>query len=161
MRSLVALSLLMIASPLAAKDSLGMFSDWGAFRDPAVPRCYAIAIPAPSSLERDFKPYATVASWPRQNVRGQVHFRLSRGTAKGSVVTLQVGQRSFRLSGGGSDAWAKNRTMDAAIVAAMRSASTMIIRATDKRGRRFSNTYSLAGAATAIDAAAIACSSRK
>ncbi len=31
--------------PAAAKDSLGVFSDWGAFRDPSVPRCYAIAMP--------------------------------------------------------------------------------------------------------------------
>jgi hypothetical protein len=37
------LVLLMCAGPLAAKDSLGVFSDWGSFRDPQVPRCYAIA----------------------------------------------------------------------------------------------------------------------
>ena len=42
-RFLAVLSLLALASPLAAKDSLGVFGDWGAFRDPAVPRCYAIA----------------------------------------------------------------------------------------------------------------------
>ena len=35
--------------------------------------------------------------------------------------------------------------MDAAIVAAMRSADRMTIRATDRRGRRFANSYSLAG----------------
>ena len=29
----------LIASPLAAKDSLGVFGQWGAFRDPQVPRC--------------------------------------------------------------------------------------------------------------------------
>ena len=50
--------------------------------------------------------------------------------------------------------------MDAAIVAAMRSAQSMTIRATDSRGRRFSNTYSLSGAATAMDAATLACSRR-
>ena len=33
-------------------------------------------------------------------------------------------------------------------------------RATDARGRRFSNTYSLAGAATAMDAATLACARR-
>ena len=35
--------LALLASPLAAKDSLGVFGQWGAFRDPQVPRCYAIA----------------------------------------------------------------------------------------------------------------------
>ena len=37
-----------IAAPLAAKDSLGVVGDWGAFRDPAVPRCYAIAAAEPA-----------------------------------------------------------------------------------------------------------------
>mgnify|MGYP004448417987 CR=1 FL=1 len=37
---------LALTTPLSAKDSLGVFSDWGAFRDAAVPRCYAIAMPA-------------------------------------------------------------------------------------------------------------------
>ena len=44
MLRLGALVLLALAVPLSAKDSLGVFSDWGAFRDPAVPRCYAIAM---------------------------------------------------------------------------------------------------------------------
>ena len=160
MLRLGALVLLALAVPLSAKDSLGVFSDWGAFRDPAVPRCYAIAMAAPSRLQRDFEPFATVGTWPRRNLRGQVHFRLSRQLAAGSAITLAIGGKSFRLSGGGGDAWAEDRTMDAAIVAAMRSATRMTIRATDTRGRRFANTYSLAGAATAMDAATLACARR-
>jgi hypothetical protein len=50
--------------------------------------------------------------------------------------------------------------MDAAIVAAMRTAPKMTIRGTDTRGRRFANTYSLEGAATAMDAATLACARR-
>ena len=149
-----------LAAPAEAKDSLGVFSDWGAFRDASVPRCYAIAMPAPSRLQRDFEPFATIGTWPRRNLRGQVHFRLSRQVRDGAAITLSVGGKSFRLTGGGGDAWAGDRTMDAAIVAAIRSASRMVIRATDTRGRRFSNTYSLAGAATAMDAATLACARR-
>lgn len=160
MLRLATLLALVLAAPLSAKDSLGVFSDWGAFRDPSVPRCYAIAIPAPNRLSRDFKPFATIGTWPRRNLRGQVHFRLSRKLAPSSAITLSVGGKRFRLTGGGGDAWAADRTMDAAIVAAMRSASRMTIRATDTRGRRFSNTYSLAGAATAMDAATLACARR-
>ncbi|MBL4717621.1 MAG: hypothetical protein JKZ02_04090, partial [Erythrobacter sp.] len=88
MLRLGALVLLALAVPLSAKDSLGVFSDWGAFRDPAVPRCYAIAMAAPSRLQRDFEPFATVGTWPRRNLRGQVHFRLSRQLAAGSAITL-------------------------------------------------------------------------
>ena len=77
-----------------------------------------------------------------------------------SAITLAIGGKRFRLSGGGGDAWAHDRAMDAAIVAAMRSAERMTISATDKRGRRFANSYSLSGAATAMDAATLACARR-
>ena len=41
---LIAAGVLITAAPAAfARDSLGMFDSWGAFRDPQVPRCYAIA----------------------------------------------------------------------------------------------------------------------
>ncbi len=134
-----------------------MFSDWGAFSDRAVPRCYAIAVPSRASGAQDFEPYATIGTWPRRKIRGQVHFRLSRQLARRGAIALRVGERRFRLTGGGGDVWARNRTMDAAILAAMRSASAMTVTATDRRGRRFSNSYSLDGAATAIDAATLAC----
>lgn len=149
------------AVPAQARDNLGIFSEWGAFRDANVPRCYAIAKPAESRLLRDYEPFATVATWPRRNVRGQIHLRLSRKLADNSNITLRIGSRDFKLTGGGGDAWAQDRQMDAAIVAAMRSASEMTVRARDSRGRRFSNTYQLSGAATAMDAATVGCASAR
>ena len=47
--------------------------------------------------------------------------------------------------------------MDAAIIAAMRSADSMSVRAIDRSGRRFTDRYSLEGAATAMDAATVGC----
>ena len=52
---------LALTTPLSAKDSLGVFSDWAAFRDAAVPRCYAIAMPAASSMTQ--KQSATTPGW--------------------------------------------------------------------------------------------------
>lgn len=157
MRRLVAVTLVVIATPLAAKDSLGIFEHWGAFRDPAVPRCYAIAEPLATRQSRDLEPFATVATWPRKKIRGQVHFRLSRAVAPNARITLKIGRKSFRLEGAEGDVWASGRAMDAAIVAAMRSADSMTLRATDRRGRRFYDSYPLDGAATAMDAATVAC----
>ena len=142
---------------LAARDSLGVFSGWAAFRDPGVPRCYAIGKAQPSRARREFQPYAAIGTWPKRKLRGQVHFRLSRTIRQGSDIALTVGERSFELRGGGADAWARGAAMDAAIVAAMRSADTMRVRATDRSGRRFTSTYRLAGSATAMDAATVAC----
>lgn len=159
-----ALAALIGASALA-RDSLGMFETWGAFRDapnpppnpPGEPRCYAVAKALPSQMHRDYQPYADVAIWPRRNVRGQIHFRLSRRLAAGGRIVLGIGDQRFELTGGGGDAWAVDRRMDAGIVAAMRSAQSMTVSARDAAGRGFSNTWPLAGAATAMDAAAIGC----
>lgn len=157
-RALLATALL--ASPALARDSLGMFGNWGAFSDPQAPggpRCYSIAMAAPSTLQRDYQPYATVGTWPRQQVRGQVHFRLSRKLLPNAPITLFLGGQRFRLVGGGGDAWAADKRMDASIVAAMRSAGEMTISARGADGRGFNNTWSLDGAATAMDAAAVGC----
>lgn len=154
------LALLLFASPLAARDSLGVFGQWGAFRDPEVPRCYAIAAAEPegrNARPREREPFASVATWPARGVRGQLHLRLSHSLPVSPRVSLSVGDQRFDLTAGGSDAWAADARMDAAIVAAMRSARTMSVSATDRAGRRFTDRYSLEGAATAMDAATVGC----
>lgn len=150
------LALAALAPAARARDSLGMFERWGAFRDPAVPRCYAIARAEPSRFERAYEPYAAIGTWPRRGERGQVHFRLSRAAPSGKA-RLRLGGARFDLLARGADAWAADRRMDAAIVAAMRSAPRMEVSAIDPRGRPFGNAYALAGAATAMDAATLAC----
>lgn len=136
-----------------ARDSLGMFESWGAFRDAQVPRCYAIARP----VRKGAGGYATVATWPRNQVRAQVHFRLGRSRDTRAPVILNVGDRRFTLVGGRRDAWAADARGDAAIIAAIRSGTAMSVQATGGNGRGFADTYALRGAATAIDAAALGC----
>ncbi len=159
MRPFVLLAMLMLAAPLAAKDSLGVFGNWGAFRDPGVPRCYAISA-AEVTGRSDFSGFASVGTWPSRQVRGQLHFRPSRRLAEGATATLRVGNASFPLSGGESDLWPADARADAAILSAMRSAGSMTLNARDARGRRFSDRYSLSGAATALDAASVGCARR-
>jgi len=149
----LALLLMMSSVAAQARDSLGIFEAWGAFRDPATPRCYAIAMPVAAKSEG----FAAVGSWPKRAVRGQVHFRLSRMRADNATVILNVGDRRFTLAAGQVDAWAADARGDAAIIAAMRSATSMSVQTRDARGRGFADTYALRGAATAIDAAALGC----
>lgn len=149
-----------VAGPLSAKDSLGVFSKWAAFRDASVPRCYAISEAEESQRQSDFESYATIGTWPARRIRSQVHFRLSRPLQQNSRVSLRVGRANFVLISGKADAWASDTAMDRAIVTAMRNAQTMTVSATDARGRRFSDRYQLVGAASAIDAATLACMRR-
>lgn len=138
----------------AARESLGVYSDWAAFRDESPRRCYAIARPRAAS---EAQPFASVATWPDQNIRGQLHIRLSRRIAKGSAVSLTIGARRFDLTASERDAWAQDPGMDAAIAAAMRSNSAMRVRARAAGAGYFTDRYSLDGAATAMDAAVVGC----
>ncbi|MFM9977558.1 MAG: hypothetical protein ACKVOP_05865 [Sphingomonadaceae bacterium] len=146
---------LVLATPAAARTSLGTYDGWGAFRDPAPPRCYAIAEPIRSAGGR-FRPFLSIATWPQAGAKGQVHVRLSRPAPAGAAVSLVVNDRRFPLTGSGPDAWAPNAAFDAGIVANLRSARTLTV---EVRGA-FTETYVLKGAATAIDAAALGCARR-
>ena len=145
------------AAPALARDSLGLYSTWGAFRDPVVPRCYAIAMAEPSTQQRDYQPYASVGTWPRRGLRNQIHFRLSRQLAPNTKIVLTIGDARFELAGGGGDAWPADNRANAAVLAAMRSAPAMTVSARGTNGKGFSNSWPLAGAASAMDAAAIGC----
>jgi len=134
---------------------LGIYGSWGAFRDPSPLRCFAIAQPV--EKRRDPVPFASVANWPRDGVRNQLHIRLSRARAPNARVTLSIGERRFELQAGDSDAWAPDARTDAAIVAAMRSGRSMSVETLGANGAPFADSYALKGAATAIDAAALGC----
>jgi hypothetical protein len=155
--ALLPIALVFTGTPALARDSLGMFGTWGAFRDGAVPRCYAIAMAEPGHGPHTFTAYADVGTWPKRALRGQVHLRLSRRIDTGRPVTLSIGGQRIKLSAGGGDAWAPSPREDAAITAAMRSAGTMTVYARDTAGKAFSDSYQLAGAATAMDAAMLGC----
>lgn len=137
-----------------ARESLGVFERWGAFRE--TQRCFAIAQPVGARAGG----FASVANFPAKRIRGQFHARLSRARAERAQVTLSIGERRFQLVGNTSDAWAPDTRTDSAIVAAIRSARSMSVESVDARGRPFADTYALRGAATAIDAAALGCARR-
>ncbi len=146
--------------PAAARDSLGVFNSWAAFRDARPQRCFAIAEPLRSS-KGQWRPFASVAHWPGAGVRSQLHIRLSREKRGDAPVTLAIDDRRFSLSGSGGDVWAADSRTDAAIVAAIRSGRAMRVATVSAQGRAFSDSYALRGAATAIDSAAIGCAARR
>ena len=141
----------------AQRASLGIFESWGAFRDAKPLRCYAVAVPERTLPNAAWRAFASVSHWPGQNVRGQLHVRLSRAAKPDTPVVLRIGGAKFPLAAGGADSWAANATTDAAIIKAMRTGRWMYVDARDANGRAFTDHYRLPGAATAIDAAALGC----
>ncbi len=153
---MIAFALLLLA--LQQRDALGTFESWGAFRDSSPLRCFAIAKPVERHSQS--QPFASIATWPRDGVRNQLHVRLSRARAANARVTLSIGERRFELQAGEADAWSPDPRTDAAVVAAIRSGRSMSVETLGANGAPFADTYALKGAATAIDAAALGCAGR-
>jgi hypothetical protein len=148
-----------LAVPAEAQpQSLGIFGTWGAFREGG--RCYAIAEPHQPPRPGDGRGFASVSYWPARAVAGQAFFRLTRAKREGSAVLLRIDDRTFQLRGGGGDAWAPDPAADSAIVSAMRTGIEMSVETRSASGALVRDSYRLRGAATAVDAAAIACARR-
>lgn len=150
--------LALVSHPAAARENLGLWNSWAAFRDARPARCYAIAEPVrPAPKTARWRPFASIATWPGR-ARSQVHIRLRRPAT--GRLTLTVGTKRFPLIAGGADAWAPDPRTDAAIVAAMRAGRSMSVETMGANGAPFADSYALRGAATAIDAAALGCAGR-
>lgn len=137
---------------LAQPRAISAHGDWGAFRDGDT--CYAVAMATGMAKAREPNGFVTVSAAPSAR---RFNARLGAIIARGSIITLTLGQRRFRLMGGGDSAWSASPADDRAIVGAMRSAATMTIAGRDIEGRRFRERYRLGGAPTAMDAATAAC----
>ena len=139
-----ALIILPFAAPLAARETVGTFATWAAFCDE--PRkCFAISEP----VERTNHPSLRVAIQGSQ-VSVQAHLGRPARAAK-----LVIGDAEFALVVSGKEASADLRT-SRGIVAAMREGESATLVGTSDRGGRFRHHYLLAGAPSAIDAAAVA-----
>ncbi len=151
----IALALLLAA--VSARESLGVWGGWGAFRDLRPRRCFAIAVPARTGARGSGRAYASIASWPARARREVLFLRLSTARDEAAPVTLSVGERHFRLTGRGDGVWSPDPATDRAAVAALRGERSMSVEAVAPGGRPFVDTYLLSGAATAIDAATLGC----
>jgi len=149
-----------MAAPAAAQpQTLGIFGSWGAFQGEG--RCYAITEPFEAPAALGWHAFAAIGHWPARHAGGQLHIRLSREKRQGSAVLLNIDGRSFQLLGGGRDAWAPDPRADQEIQAAMRIGLDMAVETRSTDGLLVRDHYRLRGAATAMDAAAIACLRRR
>lgn len=139
---------------VTAKVTIGVWSRWGAFSDGG--RCYAISAPVQTGASGRAASASVVARFGHSG-RAALFVRLSAARSPLAPVTLAIGERRFTLSAGDAAAWSPDAATDRAIVAAMRGARSMSVSAVSARGRPFADTYALAGAATAIDAAVVGC----
>lgn len=138
------------------REAVGAWDNWATFSDRTPPRCYAITAPrVPGSSDRRGG-FASV-SFARGGRQGAVFIRFSTGRIAAAPVTLAIGQRRFALIGDAHAAWSPAPAVDRAVIGAMRGGGEMTVATLNVSSRPVTERYVLAGAATAIDAAALAC----
>jgi hypothetical protein len=151
---------LLAASPAAAARPQILFAEgpWAALR--FGDRCEAASRPLLPAARRQPEARAGFSFGAGPARHGEFHVRLSRVPRPGSSVMMTIGERPFMLVARGDRAWSRGPLQEAAIIEAARAATSMRIEARDGGGRRFADRYLLAGAPTAIDAAAAACAGK-
>lgn len=142
-----------------ARDSLGVFGGWAAFRDARPQRCYAISEPDRAIMpdKPGWRPFFAIGDWPARKAKGQMHMRLAKPRKPGTPLRLTVGAARFDLVSAGPETWAPDAATDAAIVAAMRISRRATATGIARDGTAIRDGYSLKGAATALDAVRLGC----
>jgi len=136
--------IILFAAPSAARETVGAFATWAAFCDEPK-KCFAISEPA----ERSKHPFMSVGI---AGATPRVYVHLGRPAR---AATIAIGELKFDLIVSGEDASADPRA-SRRIVSAMRQGEALTVIGTSAKGGRFRHHYMLAGAPSAIDAAAVA-----
>jgi hypothetical protein len=153
--ALALLGAALVVAPAAAQRILSAGQDWAAFeRAPGV--CEAVSRSELQALPGRPQPRAAFAFTRDGRRRGELHLLFARSVRPGAAAILTVGGESFLLVTQGNSAWSRGPAQEQAIIAAIRRNVDMRVRA-QGIGGRISDRYLLAGAPTAIDAAALAC----
>jgi len=161
-------ALMAVAGPAQAAELptlLGASRDWTAYQTntPDGKVCYAVSTPTvtqPARAARD-PIYVIVSTWPGRNVKDEMQIVPGYQYKDGQPALARAGDRKAEFftenDGKAGTAWADDPADEAALVAAMRSGSTMVVTGTSKRGIKTTDTYSLAGLVQALDRAHSAC----
>jgi hypothetical protein len=143
-------------SAASAKPVLvGTFGDWGAYlaQQGKSKTCYALGQPKdrnPPGLKRD-PAYIFISTRPAENVHDEVSIAAGFDVKATPEPKAEVGAASFDLVAKGPDLWVKNAAEEEKLLAAMRRAGKLVVRASSLKGNVTVDSYSLTGLSQALD----------
>ncbi len=140
------------AAQAVTAKALGQFSDWSAatYDQGDRQRCFIMSKPSaeePSSLRHGEVFFFMQTSDGDSDTESS--FQAGYDFAKNSVVTVTIGDDSFRMLTEGNNAWLDRLEREPALLAAMRAGSSMTLEARSARGNVTNYTFSLAGVTAA------------
>lgn len=158
------LGLLALTGPARAVENIGTFDSWSAHVDGKgkARTCWIYSEPTKDEgkYAKRGRIYVLVTHRPGEGTTNQVQFTAGYDYKDGSAVEVEIAGKAFELFTNGDSAWARDKAGDAALVAAMRAGSTMVVTGVSSRGTTTKDTYSLAGISAAHDAIGKACKVR-
>jgi hypothetical protein len=133
----------------------GQHNDWGtyAYQGNAGKVCYILSVPSkksPNGLDHG-DIYFSVSQMPGKNIAYEPQFISSYNFKEGSTVKVSVGSKSFSMFTRGKLAWMENAAEEPALIAEMKSGSSMKIDAKSGRGNPTGYEFSLKGISAALD----------
>jgi hypothetical protein len=153
----------LVATPALAQEVtlLGKFKDWSAYAAAGSPKvCFAVAKPTSSSPKNVKRGpiFFYISQWPADKVVNEISVKMGYPFADGAKATVTVGTAKFELFTKDEGGFVDKPDMEAKLIEAMKSGSTMKIDGKSARGTATSDAYSLNGLGDALDRATKECS---
>jgi len=142
-------------------------TDWSVFVEDNPTECWAVSSPKETVNTREGRVVAVrrseillfVSYRPGSGVKGEVSFTGGYPFAKGSTVSVKVGDNTFELFTSGENAWPATPADDAKLITAMKRGAKAVVTGRSGRGTLTKDTFSLLGFTAAVEEAAKRCSS--
>ena len=153
-------------SPTAQATLLGQFGDWGAYTATPGGRkvCFALSKPTssvdnpPNRRTSANTVYMFISTRPSEKVRDEVSMLVTGYQLKPNTdASLAVGPTQFAMYTQNDGAWVKNAADETKLVDTLRKGTEVVIKAQSSRGTQTTDTFSLKGAAQALDRVAQEC----
>ncbi len=145
----------------SAGTKLGSYKDWDAFtaKEKGELVCYMGAVPKKSHGKYSVRgeTFLLITHRPKEKSINVVSLRAGYTYKKPSAVEIKIGGSTFKLFTTKEWAFAKNDSIDEALVKAMVRGASLTVTGTSSRGTLTTDTYSLNGFTAAYKAISKAC----
>jgi invasion protein IalB len=130
------------------------FKAWGAYSYKAGNNtvCYVLSVPTakePAAVDHG-DIFFIVSQRPGQNISYEPQAMMGYALQSNSKVNVTIDGKNFVMFTKDKAAWVENAAEEPALVAAMKSGSSMTVAATSSRGTKTSYSYSLSGISAAL-----------
>ena len=149
-----------LAQGAARPTLVGTFNDWtmwsytGSYNGNGEGKvCYIYSEPdrmQPDRLDHGRVSFSVTTS-PSQGIENEANFVAGYALKEQSSVVIEVDGKSFTMFAQGDSAWLVNKADEPLLLAAMKAGSTMVVKATSRRGNATTYNYSLSGVTAASD----------